>query len=115
MFVDLSQVRVYVKPGPTDMRKQINGLSAIIEADLDHDPFSGSLYVFCNRQRNRLKILYWDRSGFALWFKRLEKNKFPWPKNKDEAIRIDTDQLRMLLSGIDFWHAHERLCYTSVI
>jgi len=67
MFVDLERVAIYVKPGKTDFRKQINGLSIIVEEELRLDPFSGALFLFCNGQRRLLKILYWDRTGFILW------------------------------------------------
>ena len=114
MFIDVNSVDIYVKPGPTDMRKQINGLSVLVQDELKLDPFSGALFVFCNRRRQRLKILYWDKSGIALWLKRLEKAKFPWPIDRSEAERIDADRLRQLLSGIDFWSEHKQLHYTKV-
>ena len=76
MIVDFSKVRIYIKPGATDMRKQINGLSIIVEEELKMDIFRGNMYMFCNRNRRILKILYWDRNGFCLWLKRLEKDKF---------------------------------------
>jgi transposase len=115
MIVDLERVDIYVRPGKTDMRKQINGLSILVQQDLKLDPFSGALFLFCNRRRHLLKILYWDRTGFCLWLKRLEKNRFPWPMNRSEVQQIDLEKLRLLLSGIDFWQAHEELGYSSVI
>jgi transposase len=114
MFIDLNSVEIYVRPGRTDMRKQINGLSILVQEELKLNPFCGALFVFCNARRHLLKILYWDRSGFALWLKRLEKEKFPWPSNGQEARKIDVAELRMLLSGIDFWSAHKSLKYTRV-
>jgi transposase len=78
MLMPLS-TRVYLVLGNTDMRKAINGLSILVESHLQLDPFSGHLFVFCNRRRNILKILYWDRNGFCLWQKRLEKHDFKWP------------------------------------
>jgi len=77
MNVDLSQVRIFVRPGVTDMRKQINGLAVIAEAVMNQRPFSGNLFLFCGRSRNVMKVLYWDRNGFCLWMKRLEKDRFP--------------------------------------
>ena len=115
MIVDFERVDIYVRPGKTDMRKQINGLSILVQQDLKLDPFSGALFLFCNRRRHLLKILYWDRTGFCLWLKRLEKNRFPWPMNRSEVQQIDLEKLRLLLSGIDFWQAHEELEYSSVI
>jgi transposase len=114
MKIDWGKVRIYLKPGPTDMRKQINGLSILVEEELDEDPFSGHLYMFCNKNRKRLKILYWDRNGFCLWLKRLEQDKFPWPKNRDEVLEIKREELIMLLDGINFFTAHKKLKYSRV-
>jgi transposase len=109
MFVDFSKIRIFVRPGTTDFRKQINGLSIMVQDDMELDSLSNNLFLFCNKKRNRLKVLYWDKNGFCLWLKRLEKDRFPWPKNKEAAIEIETDKFRMLLSGIDFWNAHQEL------
>ena len=100
-----SSTRVYVAPGSTDMRKAINGLSILVESRLRLDPFSGHLFVFCNRRRNNLKILYWDRNGFCLWQKRLEKDNFKWPQSEKQAFEIDRRQLSWLLEGLDFQQA----------
>ena len=67
MFLDWSGVRIFVRPGATDLRKQINGLAAMAQGEMSKDPFSGSLFVFCNKTRKLLKTLYWDRTGFCLW------------------------------------------------
>ena len=115
MILDWSKIKIYIKPGMTDMRKQINGLSVIVEEELNLELFSKSVFIFCNRNRKRLKILYWDRNGFCLWLKRLEKDKFPWPKDREATEEITTEQLKMLLAGIDFFNAHNRLNYTSVL
>jgi transposase len=96
------------------MRKQINGLSALVQEEMKQNVFEGSFFLFCNKPRNRLKILYWDRNGFCIWLKRLEKDKFPWPKNMSEIKEIGFEDFRMLLDGIDFWHAHKRLIYQKV-
>ena len=108
-----SSTRVYVAPGSTDMRKAINGLSILVESRLRLDPFSGHLFVFCNRRRNNLKILYWDRNGFCLWQKRLEKDNFKWPQSEKQALEIDRRQLSWLLEGLDFQQAsaHGALTY----
>ena len=111
---DWNLVRLFVRPGVTDMRKQIGGLAMIVEGQMEHSPFEDSLFVFCNRQRKIMKILYWDRNGFCLWQKRLEKHQFPWPQSEDAAREITAEQLRMVLEGIDFWNAHTRLNYTQV-
>ena len=106
--------RVYVAVGSTDMRKSINGLSILVEQAMDLNPFSGDLFVFCNRLRTIVKILYWDRNGFCLWHKRLEKDRFKWPESIDELIAIDQRQLQWLLSGLDIADAHQRLKYQAV-
>ena len=115
MNIDFERVRIFVRPGTTDMRKQINGLAVIAEALMGQQPFSGNLFLFCGRNRNVLKVLYWDRNGFCLWIKRLEKEKFPWPSGDTEAREIDREQIRLLLRGIDFWHEHRILRYTTVL
>lgn len=115
MIFDWSQIQLFVKPGVTDMRKQINGLSILVQEQLEKDPFSGHLFLFCNRSRRLLKAIYWDRNGFCLWLKRLEKDKFPWPVNEKEAREIDFEQFKMLLEGIDFWSAHKELFFSTVI
>ena len=107
--------RIYVRPGPTDMRKQINGLATLVEQVLEQDPFSHAVFLFCNRERRIVKCLYWDRTGFAMWQKRLEKHRFPWPSVGPKASReVTEEQLAQLLSGIDFWRAHQQLHYTKV-
>lgn len=111
MIVDFESVSIFIRPGITDMRKQVNGLSIIVDEKMNENPGSGSLYLFCNREKKLLKCLWWDRNGFCLWQKRVEKGRFPWPNTDEEARRINPDQLMMLLSGIDFWNAHQNLEY----
>ena len=115
MFIDWTAVRIFVHPGVTDLRKQINGLAAMAQGEMVQDPFSGSLFLFCNKTRKLLKALYWDRSGFCLWQKRLDRDRFPWPKTKEVSKEITTDQFRMVLEGIDFFNAHQKLSYTTVL
>lgn len=92
--------RVYLACGHTDMRKSINGLSAIVEGSFALDPFGDEMFVFCNRNRDRLKILEWDGDGFWLYFKRLEKGHFKWPGEGDGAVMtLTTDELAILLGG----------------
>jgi transposase len=115
MFIDWDRVKVFVRPGATDLRKQINGLAAIVQGLMGGDPLSGNLYLFSNQERRLLKAVYWDRNGFSMWYKKLEKDKFPWPRTQEAAREISVEQLRMVLSGIDFWNAHQSLPYRSVI
>jgi transposase len=105
---------VYLKPGKTDMRKSINGLSLLVEQNMELDPFSGNYFVFCNKRRNIIKLLYWDRNGFSLWYKRLEEHKFKWPRTEEELMEIDTEQLSWLMRGLDFGSAHQKLKYSKL-
>ena len=107
MIRDLAGLRIFVRPGPTDMRKQIDGLAALVRDGMGGDPLDGSLYLFCGMGGRRLKVLHWDRNGFCLWMKRLEEDRFPWPELAGEARNITSEQLTMLLDGIDFWHLHQ--------
>ena len=114
MFPDFSKIQIFIKPGSTDMRKAINGLAIMITDDLEADPLSGNLYLFCNKQRKNLKALYWDRNGFCLWQKKLEKHQFPWPKDNNSAMELSREELDMLLKGIDFFKAHQQLKYSKI-
>jgi transposase len=92
---------VYLSCGETDMRKSINGLMSIVQASFSLDPFSGALFVFCNRRRDRIKILVWDTDGFWLLFKRLEKGHFRWPQPGTEpTMALTTEELNFLLGGV---------------
>ena len=114
MIVNLTKVRIFVRSEPTDMRKQINGLSVLVQEDMKLDVFGESLFLFCNKPRNRLKILYWNNNGFVMWFKKLERGRFPWPRNSKEVKEISLEDMKMLLDGIDFWNAHKKLNYEKV-
>jgi transposase len=108
---------IYLHRERVDFRKSINGLSAIVENEMKLDVFGRFLFLFCNRDRTRLKILYWDKTGFALWLKRLEKDKFPWPRKLEpEIIELSSQMLIWLLDGVDPWKIkpHEELKYSCV-
>jgi len=93
----------------------INGLSVLVEQEMELNPFEDdAVFLFCNRQRRIMKALFWDATGFCLVQKRLEKHRFPWPQTAEQVREITVQQLEMLLSGIDFWRAHERIKYRSV-
>jgi transposase len=113
--IDLEEARIFVRPGATDMRKHINGLAAIAESTMKQSPLTGNLFLFSNRQKTVLKVIYWDRNGFCLWMKRLEKDRFPWPDDDTAAREITRDEVAMLMRGIDFWHEHKELSYSSVL
>ncbi len=109
---------VYLHREPVDFRKSVNGLSVIVENEMAASPFCGAVFVFCNRKRDKLKVLYWDKSGFALWYKRLEKEKFKWPRRwPDAVIELNETQLHWLLDGYDITRLkpHERLHFSSVL
>lgn len=109
-------LKVYLGLGATDMRKSIDSLSIMVSAHLNQDPFSGHLFVFCNRNRTILKILYWDRNGFCLWHKRLEKDRFSWPQSASQVEEISLRELRWLIEGLDpgRTHGHGECFYEAV-
>jgi transposase len=96
-------VRIYLCAQPADMRKGFDTLAAQVKEFLKHDAFSGNLFLFVSRGKDRLKILYWDRDGFALWYKRLEEGAFKMPavKNTGASVELSATELAMLLEGID--------------
>lgn len=97
-----SNTKVYLATGATDMRKAINGLMVLTEDVLEVDPFSSHLFVFCNRLRDKIKILYWHNNGFWLFYRRLEKQRFWWPADDEQvAIEITTRELSWLMEGLD--------------
>jgi transposase len=94
--------KVYLAAGATDMRKSIDGLMVLVQDRLEADPFSCHLFVFCNRARDKLKILYWQRNGFWLFYRRLERERFWWPGATDKAaLDLSVQQLGWLLEGLD--------------
>lgn len=109
------ETRIFLRPGKTDFRKSINGLSAMVQEHMKEDPFSGHYYVFCNRTKSMLKILYWDKNGFCLWHKRLEEDKFRWPNIAADIHEITSEEFRWLLLGLDFYNAHKIRRYASVV
>ncbi|NCU58777.1 IS66 family insertion sequence element accessory protein TnpB [Idiomarina sp. FenBw--71] len=114
MFVEPAAIYLYKQP--VDFRKSINGLSAIVEAEMALPVFSGALFVFCNRQRDKVKALYWDKTGFCLWYKRLEKNKFKWPRKLNGSVlNLSPQQWQWLLEGLDItlMKGHQPLHFSS--
>jgi len=113
MFIDVPAV--YLHRVPVDFRKSINGLSIIVENDMALSALNGTLFVFCNKKRDKLKLLYWDKTGFALWYKRLEKERFKWPRKLSEnAIALTESQLHWLLEGYDITK-HTPLSYETLL
>lgn len=100
MLALTAATRIYLYRAPCDMRKSFDGLCGLIRSELGANPLSGSLFVFVNRRRNMVKLLYWDRDGLAIWYKRLERGSFTPPALCSDGNRIDRRQLSMLLEGV---------------
>ena len=122
----IGDITIYLAQEPVDFRLGINGLSVLVEATLRFDPFSRNLFCFTNRRRNQIKVLYWQRSGFCLWQKRLEEEKFKWPVHmppiageaaRPPVVTLDEAQFLWLLDGLDLKHLkpHRSLEYRSVL
>lgn len=113
MLTPTSALRIFVCLEPTDMRKSFDGLSGLVQQHLGEDPLSGALFLFCNRRRDRLKLLYWDGDGFALWYKRLEAGTFqlPSPSNESRHLPISHGDLMLLLDGVDLSSIRRRKRY----
>jgi transposase len=118
MWYPSQGIKVYLGLGATDMRKSIDSLSLLVSRHFNQDPLSGHLFVFCNRRRTILKILYWDRNGFCLWHKRLEHDKFRWPEAERQVYEISSRELSWLIEGLDIAYqqaqAHGNLDYQTV-
>ena len=108
--------RVFIAVGATDMRKGFDGLYGLVKQHLNQDPLSGALFLFANRRRDRLKVLYWDGDGLAIWYKRLEQGTFQLPKSMgtDTHIEIRSDEFTMLLRGIELESIKRRKRYSLV-
>ena len=96
MIRPVDEIQVYLCREVVDMRKSINGLSILVEQALGLDPFAPRLFVFCNRKRDKIKILYWERNGFCLWQKRLERTRFQWPRKVDNEVIALTGQTELV-------------------
>ena len=107
------QIRVFLYRKPTDMRKSFNGLVALTESALKQDPLSGSFFVFVNRRRDRIKILYWGQAGFCIWYQQLQKGTYQLPTEDSleelETIEVTRSQLSLILDGIDLSSARQRM------
>lgn len=111
-----ASVRVFLAVDPVDMRKSFNGLYGVVREQLKRDPQEGGLYVFSNRRRDRLKILFWDGSGLWVLAKRLEQGRFSWPKGvdvRDGRLTIKHAALSMLLEGVDLKNGMQKAWYES--
>jgi len=105
---------VYLHREAVDFRKSINGLVLIVEQEMNLSPFADALFIFCNKSRDKLKAVYWNRTGFCLWYKRLEKDRFKWPRKPGSAVMNLTDaQWNALLEGFSI-EGHEALQFDAV-
>jgi transposase len=103
-MIDITTVKyVYIAKRATDLRKDVDGYANIVSAEFQLDPFSNSLFIFCNRYKDKIKILYWDYNGFWLFYKRLEQGTFKWGRKSEEGggREITMQQLRWLLEGLE--------------
>jgi transposase len=107
-------VRIYIATGATDLRRSIDGLSALVREQLALDPLSGHLFLFRNRRGDRLKVLAWDRSGFWVLYKRLERGTFAWPIEETGSVEMRSTDLALLLAGVDVARTRRRRWYERV-
>jgi transposase len=117
MFGLGAATRIYVAVGSTDMRKGFEGLYGLVRDQLGLDPLSGHLCLFCNKGRNRLKVLYWDGSGLWICAKRLERGRFSWPSDGEHSARVTLSQeeLSLLLGGIDLTRTRRKNWYRKEV
>ncbi len=108
MLSFLSNTRVYLAAGATDLRKSFDALAGVVRNSLRLDPLSGHLFVFTNARKNRLKILFWDKTGWSVCAKRLEVGMLAWPASPNPSMELSIEELTLLLSGIDLSKTHRR-------
>ena len=108
--------RIYIYRPYVDFRKGIDGLSGIVQEQMKLDPFEKYLFIFCSSGQAKLKILFWDDTGFVLWYKRLEEEKFQWPDHLDEeSLCVDVEKIKNFLVGLDPWQTpHKKIKYSHV-
>ena len=108
---------IYIKRGYTDLRRGIDGLATLVKKEMELDPFSNSLFLFCGRRKDRIKALYWEGNGLVLLYKRLESGSFQWPRNESEARSLTPQQYRWLMEGlsVDQPKAHKPVSGLEII
>ena len=114
VMTNFSELRVFLCTTPTSMNFSFDRLMGMAERIFNQDPLSGHLFLFLNRQRNRIKILFWDVDGFCIWYKRLEKGVFELPASDQEGVELDYQQLSRLLGGLDLRSGRRRKRYRRV-
>lgn len=118
MIRPIEEIRVHLCRDVVDFRKQIRGLSVLVQEELELDPFSAHIFAFCNRRRDHVKLLLWERNGFILWQKKLEEDKFPWPRAMGtEVVELTGRELNWMLDGMDVFalRPHNELSYETVL
>ena len=112
----LALPQIYLYRDPIDFRKQAHGLAVLVEQELGHNPFTGALYVFSNRQRNKIKCLMWEDNGFVRYYKALAEEKFKWPRPDDDLLLLTGEQINWLLDGYDIslLKGHKKLHYEAI-
>ena len=111
MFFPESQVKIWLYAKPTDMRRSFTGLAAMAKNVIGEDPLSGHLFVFINRRQTQIKILYFDRSGYCIWAKRLEEGRFNYSKSAGGKQALNWTQLTLIIEGIDIKNTRQRKRY----
>lgn len=114
MIFNYTPRKIFIKPGYTDMRKSVNTLAVMIETDMKLNPFDSAFFIFCNRRNDTMKLLYYDKNGFCLWYKRLEDDRFKWPKDVNAVKELTADQLSWLLAEFDINRAHKEKKYSII-
>lgn len=102
MLMPPGPVRVLLATKPVDFRRGMNGLAALVKEQLRFDPFAGTIYVFRSKRADRVKLIFWDGTGLCMYYKRLEKNKFCWPRIEDGVMRLSSAQLAALVEGLEW-------------
>lgn len=118
MIRPINEIRVHLCRDVVDFRKQIRGLSVLVQEELELDPFCAHLFGFCNRRRDHIKLLLWERNGFVLWQKKLEKDRFSWPRDaRANVIELSGRDLNWLLDGMNIFamKPHHELSYETVL
>ncbi|ULQ49445.1 IS66 family insertion sequence element accessory protein TnpB [Liquorilactobacillus nagelii] len=100
MFPNINKLKIYLVCGKTDLRKGIDGLAALVLETFDLDVYDNAIFLFCGTRADRFKALYWDKTGFVLYYKRIDNGHFQWPRSQNEVCRLQPSQLRRLLSGL---------------
>ena len=114
MRLDFSHARIIIRPGTTNMLASKDQLLEIVKSIMKDDPFSGAVFLFCNRNRNILKMIWWDRTGFWVAQKKLEKGRWPWPDTQEQVRQLNPGQIEMLLKGVDFFKGHDELFFSEI-